>query len=528
MNELSTIRNKYPQYQDMSDIDLADALHSKYYSDIPKNDYYKTLGLGVSEPFLERQDRKGATGVAQDIGEGVYDFYANIPEMTTGLFKGIGQTAAQAKTNPKRLAQNIVGGGLNTASIAANIPRAASKYLESRDIPEVPILDWLSIPDKPSKFDPNENVWERIKGSIHLPRPGEFNYAENLPIAPRGAARFPQEVEADQFIENTIPQAVAASIGGVPGLMLEELGAERNPFMPIAAAPFTKQGRAVTGKTFEKTREYVKKVRSSPADALIEDIPKMIKKQADKLAIDDLNVAEKKATKMIDNLYETNKKAGITKAEIEKTYAKEALEWMDDANREIVSRAFKTKDLRDIQQAEITLGIISRNLGKTLKKGYDPVVETRKYQIDKIKSNMENALVNSFELGQKGGGQKYKQFKTYWNENVRPIKYGSLYQRYRGEIQDRALSPEDFIADIARDKNFRATRGRQNIEILETADLLRDIKEFQKEFPKEIQSKDVAAVASALKKKKRFKNLKNSALKKLSTLIVTGKILTIL
>ena len=33
---IQEVRQKYPQYSDLSDKQLVDALHSKYYSDIPK------------------------------------------------------------------------------------------------------------------------------------------------------------------------------------------------------------------------------------------------------------------------------------------------------------------------------------------------------------------------------------------------------------------------------------------------------------------------------------------------------------
>src|SRR5580692_10300977 len=45
MITIQEIREKYPQYKDMSDIQLADTLHSKHYSDIPKNEFYQKIGL---------------------------------------------------------------------------------------------------------------------------------------------------------------------------------------------------------------------------------------------------------------------------------------------------------------------------------------------------------------------------------------------------------------------------------------------------------------------------------------------------
>jgi hypothetical protein len=49
--KLQEFRTNYPQYDDMSDQALADALHSKFYSDVPKSEFYDKLGLtyGLAE-----------------------------------------------------------------------------------------------------------------------------------------------------------------------------------------------------------------------------------------------------------------------------------------------------------------------------------------------------------------------------------------------------------------------------------------------------------------------------------------------
>jgi hypothetical protein len=42
---LNDFRQKYPDYNDLSDQELADKLHDKFYSDIPKDDFYQRIGL---------------------------------------------------------------------------------------------------------------------------------------------------------------------------------------------------------------------------------------------------------------------------------------------------------------------------------------------------------------------------------------------------------------------------------------------------------------------------------------------------
>lgn len=48
--DIKEIRQKYPQYDDLSDQQLADGLHKKYYSDLPKDDFYKRINLGTTAP----------------------------------------------------------------------------------------------------------------------------------------------------------------------------------------------------------------------------------------------------------------------------------------------------------------------------------------------------------------------------------------------------------------------------------------------------------------------------------------------
>lgn len=49
MPTLAEVRTQYPQYQDMSDQALADALHSKFYADMPRGDFDKKIGVTPNE-----------------------------------------------------------------------------------------------------------------------------------------------------------------------------------------------------------------------------------------------------------------------------------------------------------------------------------------------------------------------------------------------------------------------------------------------------------------------------------------------
>jgi len=48
MATLAEFRAQYPQYDSVPDLALADSLHQKFYSKIPKVEFYKTIGLGTA------------------------------------------------------------------------------------------------------------------------------------------------------------------------------------------------------------------------------------------------------------------------------------------------------------------------------------------------------------------------------------------------------------------------------------------------------------------------------------------------
>ena len=50
MDNLADFRRQYPQYDDMSDVELADAIHRKFYSDLPKADVFKRLEVKAPAP----------------------------------------------------------------------------------------------------------------------------------------------------------------------------------------------------------------------------------------------------------------------------------------------------------------------------------------------------------------------------------------------------------------------------------------------------------------------------------------------
>jgi hypothetical protein len=70
MATLAEIREQYPQYADMPDADLAGALHKKFYSDMPRDDFDKKLGIQATpkQPGFFDKIVSAVTDVPSEIG----------------------------------------------------------------------------------------------------------------------------------------------------------------------------------------------------------------------------------------------------------------------------------------------------------------------------------------------------------------------------------------------------------------------------------------------------------------------------
>lgn len=101
---IKEVRQKYPQYEDLSDVQLADALHGKFYADMPKADFYKRIGLST-DPVAQPEE-SGLAGIAAEGGKGLLRGASNlgmmIGEGIAGLVPGVGP---YLKEGVKKLAE---------------------------------------------------------------------------------------------------------------------------------------------------------------------------------------------------------------------------------------------------------------------------------------------------------------------------------------------------------------------------------------------------------------------------------------
>jgi len=158
MATLAEFRTKYPQYNDMPDVELADSLHQKFYSDIPRPQFFQQLDIvGAQLPGSEKtitlpkaaptiMDRLGAvlevpatmaTGLVSSAAAVPYGLYKGITSGKMGTPEGvqIGQREAQAfqerNTYQPRTetAQDVLGGMAKVLSAAPPTLGAAGSAL---------------------------------------------------------------------------------------------------------------------------------------------------------------------------------------------------------------------------------------------------------------------------------------------------------------------------------------------------------------------------------------------------------------
>ena len=112
---IQEVRQKYPQYSDLSDKQLVDALHSKYYSDIPKNDFYNQVGLTAKDDVALKQLE---TGLQEETRQQRRKKAADVlRSVATGAVRGIsgvaGLPALLEQVSPtKGFIQQMPGGPL--------------------------------------------------------------------------------------------------------------------------------------------------------------------------------------------------------------------------------------------------------------------------------------------------------------------------------------------------------------------------------------------------------------------------------
>jgi hypothetical protein len=145
---IQEIRQKYPQYNDLSDEQLADGLHKKYYSDLPKDDFYGKIGLKQKAPEAPPVQTGPRvlpdSDTSSDLVRGATNYLPQLQEMggaAEALF-GVGLSKLGAKETGKSLTES----GLKTmeSGQAKQVVRESDSFTKAweKGIGTV-VTDWL-------------------------------------------------------------------------------------------------------------------------------------------------------------------------------------------------------------------------------------------------------------------------------------------------------------------------------------------------------------------------------------------------
>ncbi len=208
MATLADIRHQYPQYNDMSDSQLADAMHAKFYSDMPKDQFYGKIGMPL-EGFDEAGFTSGPIEAPAAPPSGGSSFLHGLQLGTQAVGRGVADVA----TMPFDLAagaQNLVTRGINYVT-GANIPQAtpASQLLDKG-------IDALGVPTATPET-PNERLLYNMEryGTQALATGGAGAMAapaRAASLAAGGASKV-----GDAFIRPYITNASRTVVGDVAG-----------------------------------------------------------------------------------------------------------------------------------------------------------------------------------------------------------------------------------------------------------------------------------------------------------------------
>lgn len=132
--DINEIRDKYPQYKDMSDFQLAEGLRHKYYGDVSAKGFYPKIGIDYT-PETDYQIFKAnykplniadiASSIPGGVAQAATDIYGGVKTYASNLIEKPGETTLRTiPTAVEGMAKggtNLLGLGLQTANYAKDI-----------------------------------------------------------------------------------------------------------------------------------------------------------------------------------------------------------------------------------------------------------------------------------------------------------------------------------------------------------------------------------------------------------------------
>jgi hypothetical protein len=265
MPTIAEVRQKYPQYSDMSDTDLAGALHKKFYSDMPQEEFNKKIGLAAEKPAKSEPSITDAiTDIPAEIGNAANEALTNIKGIANrggqGPIEGLMTTGKAALGIPQLImspvtgaARSILGHGMESAQHAAGS---------------------VIAPEIAAKEDRQKN-YETAKGDVDLAMTAAAPGKVRAPTPPKIAAPTIQELKAEASAAYKSPEVTSLEVkpttiknyGDTAKAILNNEGFDENvapkTFGILEKLGKIPTGSTVTGQNFNSLRKMLGKAAGS-------------------------------------------------------------------------------------------------------------------------------------------------------------------------------------------------------------------------------------------------------------------------
>jgi hypothetical protein len=286
-------------------------------------------------------------------------------------------------------------------------------------------------------------------------------------------------MKADEFINNSIPQAIAARFGGIPGLMAEELGAERNPYTPLAIPTITKTAKIA--KNVPKlakqlteagpewlTKEKAGKSVGEPAKALKNELSQGYEEfKAEARSAGIKANTKKPVTETIEsNIIDpkTGKPVTQTVTKLKSPSLEEIkseLRGVDAHIQESVHKAYKTGDIGDILDAEKDVGTYQNNQWQDFWHSDKPLNRTGLHDAKKMEAKLNKLITEVGEKLDPTQANKILKLRERWHKELRPYLDIQAIDRYvKGELTAADLTRR-LQANTKEAELFRATLAKE-------------------------------------------------------------------
>jgi hypothetical protein len=243
---IEEIRQQYPQYQDMSDEQLASALHQKFYSDMPYADFASKVGVQVKRDQPEQPKERslpesllrqvgltargaisGVAALPNMIADPLYSlankFGANLSIPSQGLERTLTRAGfPEPENGTERFSNAVVGGMVQPAMLGKAIPAMAAR-MGTQTAAAAAGAGSSNLAEQ-TGFGPTGQIIAGLAGGVGIPTAAAFTKAGGTaagrlagglvaPLTKEGrndiAARILQQSASD-------PQAAASNIATAP------------------------------------------------------------------------------------------------------------------------------------------------------------------------------------------------------------------------------------------------------------------------------------------------------------------------